>query len=76
VQACAAFDAIKDYYNGYTSQDDVTLIHGTHPDKRADLASHMCHHIKTPEKHSRMVKQKERQLHAHIYCTKLSLSLR
>lgn len=36
----------------------VTQIHGNHPDKRADLASHMCHRVATAEKHYRLVEKK------------------
>ena len=45
----------------------VTQIHGTHPDKRADLASHMCHRIATAEKHYRMVEKKTNT----VACTQL-----
>ena len=36
----------------------VTHIHGSRPDKRADLASHMCHRVSTAEKHYRLVEKK------------------
>ena len=36
----------------------VTQIHGSHPDKRAALASHMCHRVTTAEKHYRLVEKK------------------
>ena len=37
----------------------VTQIHGTHPDKRADLASHMRHRFTTAEKHYWMLEKSQ-----------------
>jgi len=39
----------------------VSEIHKTHPDKHADLASHMCHRVATAEKHYRIIKKQTKQ---------------
>ena len=36
----------------------VTQIHQKHPEKRHDLASHMCHRVATAEKHYRLMEKK------------------
>ena len=36
----------------------VTQVHKAHPEKRHDLASHMCHRVATAEKHYRYVEKK------------------
>ena len=36
----------------------VTQIHQKHPEKRHDLASHMCHCVATAEKHYRLMEKK------------------